>query len=636
MELLYIYIDGYKSLTNQNINFGGSFRFFFEKATLKLTAVKNDSYVANFYNLNDSNETIVNVSSIIGENGTGKSSILHFIKDNFIRGKNLEYPVVFVTKIDGRYKVFTTFEGIVIEGANFEVELIINPTKDEKIFNFGYDFRGLPSTDIIFFSNIFDGTPGGTLGGLYDISTNGLIYEDYNHNVLQRIINTEEDHVAVFLTEDVYRQLVLITSDISRDLFPFKLPKTLTIGIHEVLNSFDKNSSEHVEFDKLKKAIKEHYVAEYLRTDDFSIVEDLRNIHVNYLIAAILESLIRELLQVQSQAKSLDFKFTSEFILNDDKLVQYIPFKDRINYFFEQVISQVKESKVIITNLNELVENNRIFINFILENAQNFYNFNIDHRSPSAYINIYAGNDSNELLLKEFMHLYRKTFSINQYFKFSWRNLSTGENALLNIFARFYSLSDTAKIAGHLENNIIILIDEGDTYLHPAWQKGLLKNLLEFLPICFHRQNGKNRKIQLILTTNSAIPASDFLTANTVFFQKKWDDRGNYRTSIKDSLNEQKATFAANIHTLLSDSFFISNGLRGEFANFKINEIIGFLKGEGDTNLSEKDILVVIDQIGEPMIKNSLRELYFKRFPGNIDAEIGRLIELKKQYGTDK
>lgn len=635
MEILYIYIEKYKALRKLGLNFGGAYRFTYDEEKNILRVQENEMYIKDFYCVDGDGAKILNVSSVIGENGTGKSSILQFIKDNISRGKSLEYPAILVMKEGEAFKVYSTYWDVEVDNENFSIEFIENPNEGE-IFNFGYDFRGFPSTDVIFFSNIFDGTPGGSMMGLYDISSNGLIYEDYRHNVEQRIIGSEEDHIAIFITEDIYRQLVLITSDIPRDLFPFRLPETLVISIYDIINSFSKDSTESKEFEKLKDAVKKHYISEYLKTDDLTILEDTTSSHINYLIAAVLESLVRELLHTKERGASLgfDFRFTGEFILKEGILTQYLPYEERIDYFFDQVNSQVK-SGVNIESVKDLIANSETFVKFILKNRDIFYNHSFNPRDPITLVDIYKGDISNEEVLKEFMMLYRKTFMINQYLKFSWTNLSTGENALLNIYSRFYSLSDSAKKAGELESHLILLIDEGDTYLHPAWQKKLLFNLLKFLPVAYSRP-GRQRSIQLIMTTNSAIPASDFFSYNTIFLKKEGNDKEGYKTTVRDSLNEQKQTFSANIHTLLSDSFFISDGLRGDFANYKIEQVIQYLKGDKNIVLSEDNVFNLIEQIGEPLIKNSLKELFYSRFPSKINEEIKRLTELQKKYEGNK
>ena len=180
---------------------------------------------------------------------------------------------------------------------------------------------------------------------------------------------------------------------------------------------------------------------------------------------------------------------------------------------------------------------------------------------------------------KNFYNCYRDSYSLKPYINFKWRNLSTGEKALINIYSRFYFLSND-EVINELNKNLIILIDEGDVYLHPAWQKRFVYLLLNYLPRVYSKtRSDVKRNIQIILTTNSPIPSSDLPNDNTIFLEKSiyYSDDGQMpitKTIVKDSLNDQKETFAANIYTLLTDSFFIKDGFIGEFAAMKINEII--------------------------------------------------------------
>ncbi|MDZ7819458.1 MAG: hypothetical protein U5K55_13030 [Aliarcobacter sp.] len=99
---------------------------------------------------------------------------------------------------------------------------------------------------------------------------------------------------------------------------------------------------------------------------------------------------------------------------------------------------------------------------------------------------------------------------------------------------------------------------------------------------------------------------------------------GNCKNVTKDI---ELKTFGANIHTLLSNGFFMSDGLMGEFAKSKINEIKDFydtnknLKKEDSNFESKKDEFKknkkyfenIQKIIGEPflktVIKNYLDEL---------------------------
>ncbi|MFP3631520.1 AAA family ATPase, partial [Burkholderia sp. SIMBA_045] len=169
-------------------------------------------------------------------------------------------------------------------------------------------------------------------------------------------------------------------------------------------------------------------------------------------------------------------------------------------------------------------------------------------------------NNNNFKTFEDFMSLYQDSVIIRPFFNFRWRNMSSGERAFFNIFSRFYSIVDGEELLDNLKENLLIIIDEGDLYLHPEWQKRFLKELLDFLPIIFINKIGRQRNLQLIFTTNSPIPASDLLSYNTIFLEKGVDSKGEEITVVKDSLNEQKDTFGANIHTLLSDSFFVHDG----------------------------------------------------------------------------
>jgi protein associated with RNAse G/E len=106
-----------------------------------------------------------------------------------------------------------------------------------------------------------------------------------------------------------------------------------------------------------------------------------------------------------------------------------------------------------------------------------------------------------------------------------------------------------------------------------------------------------------------------------------------------DALSDKKQTFGANIHTLLSDSFFMNDGLMGEFAKERINKIISYLREEGygqEMNFSEpwlrdKETLKrIIETIGEPFLRKKVMELYYEKYPKEMDREQRRR-ELEQQ-----
>lgn len=204
-----------------------------------------------------------------------------------------------------------------------------------------------------------------------------------------------------------------------------------------------------------------------------------------------------------------------------------------------------------------------------------------------------------------------------------YNDLSHGEQVLfgllLNIF--FYSKNESK----------IFLLDEPELSLHPQWQKGLLNQIIKLL------EQFTDNKYQLIVTSHSPFLLSDLPKENAIFLVK-----GKQKYPFAES-----QTFGANIHTLLSGGFFMNNGLMGEFAKEKIEEIKKFyelvkiLKNKQFIRLKKlylkrkKKFRHIKSIIGEPflqtIIKNYLDELevIFNGKKQFLQSEIKRLQELE-------
>lgn len=106
-------------------------------------------------------------------------------------------------------------------------------------------------------------------------------------------------------------------------------------------------------------------------------------------------------------------------------------------------------------------------------------------------------------------------------------------------------------------------------------------------------KNFPNQRFNVYLATHSPFVLSDIPSQNIVFLKNN--------AQISKKLN----TFGANIHTLLSDAFFMEDGLMGEYAKSKINKAIELLKSkQGKLNRSSmKYFEEIISIIGEPILK---------------------------------
>lgn len=187
--------------------------------------------------------------------------------------------------------------------------------------------------------------------------------------------------------------------------------------------------------------------------------------------------------------------------------------------------------------------------------------------------------------------------------------VSSGERAIYTLVSRLMGVifNKQGELHHAVINNIIhdnkfdgktiiILLDEPDLQLHPEWQQKFISLLLDLLYVYFPKV-----KFQIILTTHSPILLSDIPSKNVIFINKNPDGT----SKVCSELNI-KETFAANIHTLYNNSFFLDGIPIGEFAKHKIEEIYDRIEsGQIDNNT-----LCDIYRIGEPVLRNVLLQKY--------------------------
>ncbi len=184
--------------------------------------------------------------------------------------------------------------------------------------------------------------------------------------------------------------------------------------------------------------------------------------------------------------------------------------------------------------------------------------------------------------------------------------------------------------------NLIIYLDEIDIGLHPNWQKRYINDFIKVF-------SQLEIKLHFIFTTHSPFLLSDIPKQNIIFLDTYKGDEpevlngeqkvGNCK--VVDGLKEKKQTFGANIHTLLSDSFFMEDGLMGEFAKEKIENVIKFLKDEESIIKNKEEAKKIIDIIGESFIRDKLLYMYKEKFPISKEDKIKELEEELRRLKGD-
>lgn len=209
--------------------------------------------------------------------------------------------------------------------------------------------------------------------------------------------------------------------------------------------------------------------------------------------------------------------------------------------------------------------------------------------------------------------------------KFEFGKLSSGEQQMIfNINSILYHLYNIQSVHIPYEivsadnprvyeiervkyKNINIILDEVELYYHPEMQRLLVKNIIDSFENIKNKGDLGIQSINVCFLTHSPFILSDIPTQNVMHLKEK---------SSTNTFQNQ-LTFGANIHELLTNSFFMES-TAGEYSLTKIDEIIKFYYSVLQSNKIERINLkeeylekkeyfhFIVDNIGEDIVRSIL------------------------------
>ncbi|MGF9937178.1 AAA family ATPase [Bacillus anthracis] len=634
MELLYVWIEGFNEglMKEQGFNFDSRFKYQLHPMSdgiHRLSIKDNPNHLEGFFQPEYSHAepmaVINNITAIVGQNGAGKSSIMDFLKENF--GGNDEEEDIDEIEEDIRYLYILRkykdekLEHYIYKSPNMRIDINVN-----KEMNFFYELRidnvGFPrnidNTTLIYFSNVYDNKNEYSKKKLLNISTNYLSSGQFQRDNLSL--------TGDYKFDEVKRQIEFVhwINNIEVPFtLPFKFPNSVDVVIRERMRgnmSVFQTTGEYPLLDSIKsiyKSVNTHKVDGFKLSDnkaDRKVIVFLTRVILRHIASEIRREKVRDKL------RDFDIELLQEETDCNDDFIRLSRGLQRVAY----LIDDINEELLLVSKMLKALAT--FMMNFYTDYLHNSTVGEVSYHSIKLTFKI---EELKSGRLKDILNLYEDLSMGRDFITFSWRDMSSGEKALLNIYSRFYYVSNQPELVEHFDDDLIILIDEGEVYLHPHWQGNLLNSLIEFLPIVFkNKKELRQRNIQVILTSNSPFLVSDLPSANIIFLRKEQS-----QTTVMEELGEDHRTFAANIHTLLAHSFFMEDGVTGAFAKRKINEIIHLLiKGDIVTIFeNEEKIEKTINLIGEPVIRNKLLQMLAERRMTGVNKEIARLnLRLKK------
>lgn len=596
-----MYIENYRNtFMEQEFNFSSEYRFKYTKATQELNVEKNNLFIPDFFQraeeLEDGRGRIVNITGIIGKNGAGKTTVLDFIKENLVNGilrTGIRGRAIIVTKDhNGNGHMYYHTDFGLLQGNYRDVVFGVNQVPYHEIASrLSEETYVLTETTVIFYSTIFDAKQEQEWIGMRNISTNYLIREVKRSGELFQRRNSRDSETDLYRKNEIESQLRFILSQRSGDIDPpIQMPEYALVTPY-ALAHISKNASsdmigdypvEQFEIEILNWL---HQVDDKLWSFHLLKVRFMRTIVGNFI-----SDLVQRRIVSLNRAYFFERGIQLDHPVSDSK---------EIIYLMDVVQSFVQGLKNVDTYIMDLIHN----IIKLLNRLEDAITLSAETTENALAVPLFPRNEGG-ISIADIFDWQDASMLSTPYFEFDWADLSSGQKALLSMYSRFYSLIDPVKMksALPLSNNLLILIDEGELYLHPEWQRNFLNNLIEYLPKIY-----KGKNIQIIFTSNSPVIISDLPNSNLIFI-----DRSEKGCTVIDGLIEHKQTFAANIHTLYSDAFFMEKGLVGEFANKKILNLIHTIHSivEKEEFIEvEKELDILISQIGEPVLRGKLHSL---------------------------
>ncbi|WP_338815585.1 AAA family ATPase (plasmid) [Bernardetia sp. Wsw4-3y2] len=632
MELLYLWIEDYKNIYRQGFNFSPLYKFEFTptkeengkviEGTLKDNITKEEretkeTFYKDFFNVKnekDDDKTqkgkITNVTAIVGENGAGKSSLIEILA-NYNINKAEYYNLIFVYKKNCKIKILS------------HIEINRYPKTSnltEKIFTVLY------SSNSHRYVLDIDNNRVKNNNNLIDLSPY-KVFDDYSH-----LLRHPNKNIIDYIESQNLSNIMCNYSSIQKVLKPFiLLPSIIEISLNYSQNHVIQNHNN-------TKPVKLDFITRFGHDLKEVSLEKKKNVFIINFFRAYIISIT----EIASKSSTIYLKLIK--LIEDSNVFSSLDdaYVDNLSLFtknLEKLFDAIWEDKILKKYFAVFGHGNSYKVDKI---CQYLYEAPIvfdDILFSKVYLNLKELEKN-----KDFSDFFTFTLTsmipiiqlklVQQVHKISniYKHLSSGENNLVHLIACIYMAKNVSRKGGQIEYNaknadsISILIDEGELGLHPQWQKQYLKILLETLPKIFPK-----KQIQLILTSHSPFLVSDLPKENVIFLEKE-ESTGLCKVSKLDNMKE---TFGANIHTLLTDSFFMKGGLVGEFAKSKINWAMELLLEKKEIDPKDKEkIRYIISCIGEPVIRHKLMQLYDEKVKFSVEDRIKQLEEeLKKLKG---
>ena len=598
MHIEFIWINKYKRFREEGFNFSPQYQYTFEHSISKekylgeLTWIKNENFIDDFFP-----DNIESLTAVVGKNGTGKSHVLEVIilvleilnyngLENSAKGHSYKpYSFIIVlAELSHRYLIKYNFGEI---HCNSEI-IVLN--KDDEVLK-----KILKENFIIRYSNLIDNHDTG-----YKNLSIDPRYKDLTSNGMLK----RTDSYQLYVYEEILREIESFYQlDIDINNFDFSIPDQLTLEL-ELNDYLIKNKSLPLPMRKSLRLLLEKFKfsIDKIFKEERQKEDRLFKYMQNSIFLTIIFKFVENSLEDDSYSEGFPLKriednktWNNREYCKNNLTLEKIHLID-YDSFLKDFLLKIPHPKYDIKEMIDIIEE-------FFSKIDSLAGFNkitdvTTCKLPELSITINKNNFEKLVILLK---------NAKQIFKTSWYNMSSGEKSYLVFYSRFLNLKKP--------RNAIVLIDEIENTFHPQWQKEIMNRIIEFF-----KKHYSDTKLQIIITSNSPFLISDILPEHIIFMNKDYEQNQKYEYRCivdKSKSSYNKSTFGSNIHTLLSDSFFMENGVMGEYANKIIQRILDYINHEPFQKETNEKVKKYINRIGERVIRNNLLYLLERKSNSN-------------------
>lgn len=311
--------------------------------------------------------------------------------------------------------------------------------------------------------------------------------------------------------------------------------------------------------------------------------------------------------------KTIDI--ASKYPIFNDKNIKKCSMFDEIKQDEEKDLEEIvlflkKDKSHMTVKIHQVLHFLRAYIKGKLDNLT-FSDFNFDN-----YVSLIGGDPGSTNIAKIQEYLPPSFFNVNiqlDHFRNNKKKdnanpipldrLSTGERQYLYTFSTYIyhvlnllSIKSSSSVKYRQFN---LILDELEICFHPEYQRCFI---FEFIGFIKRLHLNSRASFNIIIVTHSPFVLSDIPSKNILWMRDGEQDRSSMET---------RNPFAANVNDILKESFFLENGFIGEFTKQKILSLIKFItKGSPKNKEWDKEkAKYFISLIGEPIIKEKLTNL---------------------------